>query len=372
MTPEQRWLVVHWGSRGGGPAFSYHMAAGLATDSSIALYLSFSTYADNHPAMSALVPRANQFEIRTYRSSLGFLLGLPRLVQRSVAFRRWIRQNNITHVYSPMFSLWQSLALPIWLPRSATYVSSVHDAEEHPGDEHALKRLCYRMEASHATVVATYSSDVEKLVLNRRRPPVTVRVPHGVAAKTQEPRTRSVGEPITALFFGRILEYKGIDLFVDAVIQLREEGLPIQGQVWGESSTPEHLQALIAQSGDAIEWTTRWIAEEEVDGIFREADVVVLPYTEASQSGVLAQAAGYGVPAVVTPVGGLSEQATEYGNAIVVNSVSSNSVAAGIRDLYSDRTAYERLSSTGLRSAETQSSWSSVAHELTRQIRDLS
>ncbi len=52
----------------------------------------------------------------------------------------------------------------------------------------------------------------------------------------------------------------------------------------------------------------RWIGENEIGEFFTHSDLVVLPYSSASQSGVIPIAAAYGLPVIATKVGGLSEQ----------------------------------------------------------------
>jgi glycosyltransferase involved in cell wall biosynthesis len=55
----------------------------------------------------------------------------------------------------------------------------------------------------------------------------------------------------------------------------------------------------------------RYITESEVDDLFAEASLVVLPYTQASQSGVGVLAIAAGVPVVVSKLGALPELACE-------------------------------------------------------------
>ena len=69
---------------------------------------------------------------------------------------------------------------------------------------------------------------------------------------------------------------------------------------------------------DRITLVNRYVTEGEADGYFQGADAVVLPYHRSSQSGPLHMAFGYGLPAVVTSVGGLVEAVEPYAGAVVV------------------------------------------------------
>jgi len=114
-----------------------------------------------------------------------------------------------------------------------------------------------------------------------------------------------------------------------------------------------------------IELENRWIPEDEIGGFFASADVVVAPYTEASQSGVIATAFAAGVPVVATPVGGLAEQVRHRVTGIVTETVDASGVANGIRALLEDRTLYERCAQGASEEAESRLSWAAVASAYT-------
>lgn len=367
-----RWLVIHWGSRGGGPAFAKEMLAGMLANADVETFVSYSEYSDTATDVENMLPSRRRFTLKTYRSATGLVLGVPRLLISSLRLRRWITANQITTVYGPMFSLWQSVALPLWLPRGVTYISSVHDATEHPGDEHVAKRICYAIERRYSTATATYSSAVNTQFTRLHPAERTIALRHGATRSASTPRALPAPSvERQALFFGRVLDYKGIDIFVDAIVALRARGVNVRGSVWGSAPHPEQLEPLRARGGDAISWNVEWVDEAQMNDVFTTADIVLLPYKEASQSGVLAQAAGFGVPAVTTPVGGLIEQAQEYGNAVIATSVNAESVADAAFLLLTDHTEYASRSSAGIEAASSKFSWDAQAAELTRKAQAL-
>ena len=65
------------------------------------------------------------------------------------------------------------------------------------------------------------------------------------------------------------------------------------------------IAALIGtnRNRDRITWKDDFVPENEVDGYFQVADVLVLPYRHIDQSGVLFQALTHGLPIVATDVG---------------------------------------------------------------------
>jgi glycosyltransferase involved in cell wall biosynthesis len=111
------------------------------------------------------------------------------------------------------------------------------------------------------------------------------------------------------LFFGLIRPYKGLDVLLRAVARVRER-VPVTLVVAGEfyeSRAP--YDALVASLGlqPAVRFLDRYVPNEEVESLFRAADVVVLPYVSATQSGIAQIALAFERPVIVTDVGGLPE-----------------------------------------------------------------
>ena len=62
------------------------------------------------------------------------------------------------------------------------------------------------------------------------------------------------------------------------------------------------------------------------------SDLVIFPYTEASQSGTIPICRALGKPVVVTPVGGLNEQVENRVTGLISTGISSSSLANTIED----------------------------------------
>jgi len=90
--------------------------------------------------------------------------------------------------------------------------------------------------------------------------------------------------------------------------------------------------------GSSVSIQQGWIADTEITSVFSQADIVVLPYIEASQSGVFVVALAAGVPTVATPVGGLKEQIETGVTGLLAETVTPEGLAKAIADLISDAT----------------------------------
>ena len=123
-----------------------------------------------------------------------------------------------------------------------------------------------------------------------------------------------ISESRALLFFGIVRKYKGLGILIQAFPRIHRHfngdiRLIIAGEFYDE---PEIYTAMIEQSGlaDKITIQNQYIPNEEVGLYFAAADVVVLPYISASQSGIVQTAFGFDKPVISTEVGGLPEVIT--------------------------------------------------------------
>ena len=133
------------------------------------------------------------------------------------------------------------------------------------------------------------------------------------------------------LFFGLIRKYKGLDILIKAFGQLPEDyRLIIAGEPYGSF---EEYKALIDSNpgADRIHCFTSYIADEEVKTYFSAADLSVLPYRSATQSGVRAVSYNFGVPMVVTDTGSLRADIEGTGTGLVAPEPCPEAVAQTIR-----------------------------------------
>ncbi|MBR1537998.1 MAG: glycosyltransferase [Bacteroidales bacterium] len=138
----------------------------------------------------------------------------------------------------------------------------------------------------------------------------------------------------TLLFFGLIRDYKGLDLLIDALPLLGEQyQLVIAGESYGSF---DKYQTQIDASGckDRIHVFNRYIDDEEVPEFFSAADLCVLPYKSATQSGITAISLHFDLPVAATPVGGLAESIEKPGIGLMTSGISAEAIAEAVRAFY--------------------------------------
>jgi glycosyltransferase involved in cell wall biosynthesis len=187
------------------------------------------------------------------------------------------------------------------LPRRPR-VLTAHDVlprEPRPGQLAAQKRLYSRMDA---VVVHSEHGAARLRALGVDNVHV---IPHGpLDALTHQPADAALpselrrGSP-TVLFFGLIRPYKGLDVLLDAWRRI-DRG---NARLWvvGMPRMP------IAVDAPATDAALRFVSGSELAATFRAADLVVLPYREIDQSGVLYTALAFRKPLLLSAVGGFPE-----------------------------------------------------------------
>jgi glycosyltransferase involved in cell wall biosynthesis len=130
------------------------------------------------------------------------------------------------------------------------------------------------------------------------------------------------GDVVNVLFFGLIRPYKGLEDLLRVFNALpREEAerfwLTVVGETWEGCTEPAHLIAT-SPHADRITFVNEYVPDEVVGAAFAHADVAVLPYRRSSSSGILHVGMSWGLPIVVTSVGGLPEAASGYAGAVFV------------------------------------------------------
>lgn len=140
-----------------------------------------------------------------------------------------------------------------------------------------------------------------------------------IAAVRQAPKSDDV---VNLLFFGLIRPYKGLEDLLNVFNALpREEAerlwLTVVGETWEGCTEPAQLIAG-SPHRDRITFVNEYVPDEVVGAAFAHADVAVLPYRRSSSSGILHVAMSWGMPIVVTSVGGLPEAASGYAGALFI------------------------------------------------------
>ncbi len=216
-----------------------------------------------------------------------------------------------------------------------------------PHEESLLDRLLLRYGLGAAPAFITHSTtDRDKLLTIIPRARVLVN-PHPRYTAFSGDHAPSRAEARDALgltgkkvllFFGLIRKYKGLRFLLDAMAELPaadDYHLLIVGEFYEDRAGYWQGIELLRSRGQ-LTLVDRYVANEEIGNYFRAADILVAPYTAASQSGVIQVAYGFQLPVLAARVGGISEAVTHGATGFLVEPGNSHAIAVAAKRFFSD------------------------------------
>jgi glycosyltransferase involved in cell wall biosynthesis len=313
-----RVLVWQWGRRGAGPRFAAGLKLGFADLAGTEAALSMSAGAELLREPDA---PCCELPVRTYEGLGGFALQWALAPRRIASLAARLRARHLDIALCAMAGPLDLLMAAALRRAGVPFAVIVHDADSHPGDGFPLQMRLQRALVRRADAVVTLSAHVaDRLAAqgliatghgaarapDRSAGPLLIRsrLPPFAFGPTPPP-PRAHGGKLRLLCFGRLLPYKGHDLLAEALARLGPRAdLVVRVVGFGPESPP--LAALRRLPGVTVE--NRWVPEGELADLLAWSDALVLPYREASQSGVGAAAIAAGRWIVATRVGGMQEQ----------------------------------------------------------------
>jgi glycosyltransferase involved in cell wall biosynthesis len=331
-------LLVYWGRRGALSQFVLELARVAGDRAVFSLSRQNESFGQIRSLGNPLIP------VDTFDSYAGGILRLPRIIRMRQQIVKAIAHHRVDKVVVLMSHIWTPfLAAPV-RRANVRYAVIVHDAVPHPGDITALANRWLLQDALWADEVMTLSARVAEQ-LEDRFPALAGRVRvlfHPTLATDTSPPAPGGGQPPGFLFFGRIMTYKGLPLFVEACEILRRRGYSFRIGIAGEGPLRDVRHRLDALGADI---TNRWIEPNEVEPLVKRYDVMVATNVEASQSGVVALAYGYGLPVIATPVGGIVDQVDHGRTGLLAETVSPAAIADAMQRILCEPGLLDRLRS---------------------------
>lgn len=252
-------------------------------------------------------------------------------------------------------------------------VVTLHDPRPHLGEASPRKRLANWTLRRYASGLIVHGGLLKQHLIEQGVPASKVAVvPHG----TFGPFTRSSPIPDhnfpTGLFFGRIVPYKGLETLLQAVPIIRERLPSFRLVIAGEGDVRPYERLLnAAPLRGGVELVNRFVPDSEMADLFANCSLVILPYLEATQSGVIPLAYGAARPVVATAVGAIPDVVRDGGTGLLVEPDRPQALAEAVIRVASDISYAQRLGSAGLQYSETQLAWPAIAEKTLAFYRQL-
>jgi glycosyltransferase involved in cell wall biosynthesis len=343
---------------GGNEAYSIQLANSLANKAEILLVepKNSRSKAKTHLGGKVTLFQYSQTRMR-YPTSL---ITVRKIFKRIIEF-----DADVVHFQGG--NLWFFAVFPFM--KRMGLVSTFHDVTEHVGEEKIKRKWIKWLFRKYSDKIIVHGDFLKGIMMNRfgvEDSRIAV-VPHGnYDLYSRWIKADIYEEKGTILFFGRLYKYKGLEYLIKAepIISKEISNLKIIVAVHGD---PFSKYEKYVVNKDSFEIIDKYILDEEVAALFQKASVVVLPYIEASQSGVLNIAYTFGKPVVVTNVGSLPEVVDDGKTGFIVPPKDSKALADALVTLLKDEKLRRKMVKNAYKKASIDFSWERIA-EMTIEV----
>ena len=351
-----RVAVIYLGRRGPGGPIGLELATHLSRKADV--FAVVSTQADHYTLWKKT--GLDLVSASTFSSDSGALSSL--LFQSKLkSLAASIAEKHPDVIVYPMVHPWTPF-LQRYL-RRIPHVITVHDATPHPGLKHFASSLWERMSARRASRCVVMSAKFVPTMVERGIPAERIDViPHGIfsfyGTETSAPAI-SNGTSKSILFFGRITAYKGLEVLLQAFAKVGQRHKDVKLEIVGAGDLKPYSRLL--ESVPNVHVVNRWVDDAEVAPIFQQATMTVLPYTTASQSGVIPLAATFRVPVIATTVGALPDQIRTGETGLLVSPNSVDELVEAIQALLDRPDLASRLGENLSKTTSETGNWDRIA-----------
>jgi glycosyltransferase involved in cell wall biosynthesis len=248
-------------------------------------------------------------------------------------------------------------------------VTTIHDIFRHPGDRQSVFASEYtrRIAFYRSQQLIVHTQQLKNVLCEQFQIPqekVSV-LPHGELGSLYQRRSHQKSqerEPNTLLFFGRIWPYKGLKYLIEAMPLIAAKIPDVKLIIAGRG---ENIQQYFPNGYDSnqIVLLNDFISIEQVTELFQRSTISVLPYIEASQSGVATLSYGMGTPVIASDVGGLSEIVRHEKDGLLVPPQNAQALADAIIYVLSDRNLQQQMQTAALDRCQQDLNWSNIAEQ---------
>ncbi len=270
---------------------------------------------------------------------------------------------------NPWLYAWFALRKPPYL------VTTIHDPVMHAGDrsQKNIPQSIRDLPLKFSRQLIVHGQALKEVLLSKHNiaPKKISAMPIGELSIythwSKQPWPEKEG---SILFFGRIWPYKGLDYLIAAEPAISAACPQARFVIAGRGESLDRYRAMMTHP-ERFEIRNDFIPLEDVSKLFQQASVVVLPYTEASQSAVIPLAYAFGKPVVATTVGGIPEVVTHGQDGLLVPPRDSNALAQAVISLLQDPSTRHTMGQSALKKTKNQLSWTTIAEQTVQVYRQI-
>ncbi|PTB96658.1 hypothetical protein C9994_06375 [Marivirga lumbricoides] len=287
----------------------------------------------------------------------------------------WSVKPDILHIQANGHRLFYWVAL--FKPWKSKIINTIHDPAKHIGDKTSekIKDDFVKKKSKYFTkrYIVHGHSLIPELVNNYHvSKKSVVSIPHGhleIYKKFINDSFQTRHKDYV-LFFGRIWKYKGLQYFIDAANIVLEK-------------FPNQLFYIVGEGDDLANYIfdqqkmknffidNRRVTLAEAAVYYENASFIVLPYVEATQSGIIPVAYAFSKPVVATRVGAVKEVVLDNNTGLLVEKENCKELANAIEKLLLNKKVLKKYSLNAYKFAMVNLSWDLIAKQTYKTYREV-
>lgn len=270
-------------------------------------------------------------------------------------------QPNVIHFQGCTF--WFCLILRQYY-KKIKFVHTIHDVCPHEGEGSLFKKCINHYFRKHSNLFIVHGEFLKKLLLEICpwiKQDSVYSIAHGPLSVYSKQNSDVYSEiNNSVLFFGRLSKYKGLQYLIKAEPLISEFIEDFRIVIAGDGVDFVNFEKMMKDKSKFI-ILNRYIKNQEIPKIFQESSLVVLPYIEASQSGVIPLAYEFRKPVIATSVGSIPEVVDHGVTGFVIEPKNSKQIAENIIYLLQNPTLRKKMGENGFEKLQRDMNWNNIA-----------
>ena len=261
-----------------------------------------------------------------------FPVNIISIVRQIMAFRADIVIWPMIHPWTPFINI---------LIGKTSIITLIHDPRAHMGTNDIVWSLYTKgaMNSSSMNVFLSSQSlaSIENTSLRTKSMYITLPVFEYYGKHIEDRQDES----LNLLFFGRIQKYKDIGLLLDIFEGVQKQCNNVRLIIAGEGNISQWTDRI--EHNNSIELINRWIENEEIKALFSQSHIVLLPYREATQSGIIPLAYEFNIPVIASAQSGIKSQIIDKKTGMLIKNNNVDEFISACVNILKNRQLYKSM-----------------------------
>lgn len=250
--------------------------------------------------------------------------------------------------------------------RKYPIIVTAHDVSVHEGSDTLFNKIVLRLFLMMGKYHIVHGEGLKNQLAKKgfKEERISI-IPHGDYSFFLKYKNEEVIESCDLLFFGRILKYKGLDYLLKAMKIVIDQNKGVRLVIAGSGDIDEYQPLIESIDITNLDIHNSFIPDHDVPKFFMAAKIVVLPYIEASQTGVVPIAYAFKKPVIATSVGAIPEMVEDGITGLIVPPKDENALAEAIIQLLNDDPGRKLMGEQAYVKMRQDLSWETVSEKTT-------